>query len=103
MVGLLVSLLVVGQADASRPQDRCELARQQLVQLEQALREQQASAEEERQRQAQACQALLNTHGQGAWASCQASRSEPGVDASLQEQVEAAREALRRAQIGGCR
>lgn len=103
MLALVLSLFMLGQADASRPKDSCEQARERLAKLEQSLEQQQADAEEERQRQQQACQTLLNTHGQGAWATCLAGRSEPGSDPSVQEQLEAAREALRRAQVGGCR
>lgn len=82
--------------------DGCELAREQVAALEQQLAQGEESAQAEEARQAEACQQALNTLGEGAWLRCRAGLAAPAVS-PIKEQLDAAREGLRRAQAGGCR
>lgn len=84
--------------------DACELAQEQLDALEQQLAQGEESAQAEEERQAQECQQVLNTLGQGAWLRCRAGLAAAAPPVSpVKEQLDAAREGLRRAQAGGCR
>lgn len=83
--------------------DGCERAQAQVDALEQQLAQLEESLQAEEARQAEACQQVLNTLGQGAWLRCQAGRALPPSESALPEQLDQAREVLRRAQAGGCR
>ena len=92
------------EAPAPSPvqRDGCELAQEQVDALEQQLAEGEESAQAEEARQAEACQQALNTLGEGAWLRCRAGIAAPSVS-PIKEQLDAARDGLRRAQAGGCR
>lgn len=86
--------------------DTCTAARKQISQLERQLQEAKGAFEETQEREAAACRQRLMTHGDATFAACMAGRSsEPdqAPTAAVQNQLEAARETLRRAQVSGCR
>ena len=90
-----------GGADAA---DSCVVARNRVSQLEQQIERARVAAEQARERERLECQQMLNLHGEGAFARCMASRAEPVSPINgAQTELEGAREALRRAQVGGCR
>lgn len=93
---------------APKPErDRCAEAKQKLEAAEERL----AAAKKEHElrvaRAAGDCQQVLRTHGQAEYAKCTRGRRRPESVpepsfGTLEQQVEAAREALRRAQVAGC-
>lgn len=87
---------------ASGP-NKCEQAQARVAELERRIAEVKASAAGDEEKEAQRCQVQLNTLGQGAWAQCMAARQQRAPKtAALEKDLEDAREALRRVQVGGC-
>lgn len=86
--------------------DTCVKARQALATAEDALAEAKKAAEVPQPRN---CQAVLNTHGQAAYAQCMTQRASEGAEAAqrkvdaAQRSVDRAKDDLRRAQSAGCR
>jgi hypothetical protein len=101
----------VGRAQA--PVDTCEAARDRLTRLEGKLEEEKKRTEQARLIWHGDCQTVLNLYGDGAYAVCMAGgrrsrRSaqppDPAVTtASIERELEQARDTLRRAQVAGCR
>lgn len=84
--------------------DACERAQARLAALEAEVERSKAQTAEREKQRADRCMGQLQRFGQGAYAQCMATRQEPPTarDHSARE-LEAAREALRRAQVDGCR
>lgn len=92
--------------DAGPAVDTCAAARQRVAAVEAKLAGTKADAARAVAEAEERCQALLATHGQGAFATCMARRPSGSVEAKvkpLEQELDAAREALRRAQVSGCR
>ncbi|HEY1087248.1 MAG TPA: DUF4124 domain-containing protein [Archangium sp.] len=90
-------------APAPSGPNKCEQAQQRIAELETRLAQVKDGASAEEQREAQRCQERLNQFGHGAYAQCMAARQQrPPKTASLEKDLEVAREELRRVQVGGC-
>jgi hypothetical protein len=93
--------------------DTCSRARERVAQLEGKLGDAKKKAEQARLAWNGDCQAVLNLHGQAAFAQCMAggSRSKRAPQppetatftAPIEAELEQARDTLRRAQVAGCR
>lgn len=95
-------------APRPRPQapagpDSCALARKRLEELEQQVAREKLAFEQAQAREDQRCQEVLNLSGRGAFAQCMASRTQAAPPSSAASRMEEAQDALRRAQVGGCR
>jgi len=93
-------------AQPTPAKNTCDELKKKIASLE-AQRDAMFRAYEARVSEAQAqCQATLVTHGQGAFAQCVAStssRAGPAPDdATFKKDLDDTKDALRRAQIGGC-
>lgn len=91
----------------------CEVARAQVGRVEARLEAAKKNAEQALLNWNGDCQTVLNLHGDAAYAQCMAggrrSRRSPQppdpavATAPIERELEQARDALRRAQVGGCR
>lgn len=96
-----------GPSAPKATRDRCAPAKEKLAAAEAKLAAAKAEHELGVARAAGDCQQILRTHGQAEYAKCTRRRRypesvpEPNFGA-LEQQVEAARDALRRVQVGGC-
>jgi hypothetical protein len=87
--------------------DRCVVAKARVVELEREL-EAAKVAEAQAAQTPSDCQALLRTQGQSAYARCirfpakPLAKSSPAQSPRIENQLEGAREELRRAQVDGC-
>jgi len=102
--GVFTFVVPAGLKAPPKPKvDTCEKAKKRLADAEAQLAEARKRAAEPPERN---CQAVLNTHGQGAYAHCMARRSDPSSAArevaAAERQVESAKDELRRAQAAGC-
>ena len=92
---------------ATPGRDRCAPAKEKLAAAEAKLAAAKTEHELRVARAAGDCQAILRTHGQAEYAKCTRRRKypesvpEPNFGA-LEQQVEDAKDALRRVQVGGC-
>jgi Domain of unknown function (DUF4124) len=86
--------------------DKCAAAQARVADVERRLGAARATAAQAaQQKDATSCQALLRTHGQPAYAQCMMKQSEPAAPSAipaLEQELEQAKEALRRTQIDGC-
>ncbi len=95
---------VVAPAVVEKAPDTCGPARVRVAQLEKQLEDSKSVPDQVQERERKRCQEVLMVQGQGGFAQCMATRSQAGVsNDSVQNELEAARDTLRRAQIGGCR
>lgn len=86
--------------------DKCVAAQARVADVERRLGAARATAAQAaQQKDATSCQALLRTHGQPAYAQCMMKQAEPAAPSAvpaLEQELEQAKEALRRTQIDGC-
>jgi hypothetical protein len=107
------AVMSVAVAPRKEPVDTCAAGREHVARLEARLDAEKKKAEQARLIWHGDCQAVLNLHGDGAYAVCMAGgrrsrRSaqppDPAVTtASVERELEQARDTLRRAQVAGCR
>ncbi|PZR03954.1 MAG: hypothetical protein DI536_35070 [Archangium gephyra] len=96
-------------APAPKNATSCDAARAQVSELEKKRADQAIAQTQLRDAEARSCQQVLATRGQGDYARCTAGIEQRVQAASTQQdrelsrQLEAAREALRKAQVDGCR
>lgn len=83
--------------------DSCEAARRRIQELEQQAQREQLAFKQQQDAEDQQCRTALNTSGQAAYARCMAGRSQRPPPSNVDQQMEQARDALRHAQIEGCR
>lgn len=99
---------LTAQPAPTRPQapagpDSCELARKRLQELEQQMEREKAAFAQAQAQEEERCREALNLLGRAAFAQCMAGRTQAAPPSSAASQMEQARDALRRAQVGGCR
>jgi hypothetical protein len=83
-------------------QDTCELAQQKVRELERRIAEAKDKAAADEQAANERCQQQLRQFGDGAFAQCMAARQSRGRASSYEKELEAAKDELRKAQVGGC-
>lgn len=94
---------VVAPAASPAP-ETCGPARAKVAQLEKQLADSRGASAEVEERESQRCQEVLRLQGHGGFAQCMASRTQAGPPSeAAQKELEVARDALRKAQISGCR
>jgi hypothetical protein len=82
--------------------DTCELAQQKVREIERRIAEGKDKAAADEQAANERCQQQLRQFGDGAFAQCMAARQSRVRSNSHEKELEAARDELRKAQVGGC-
>ena len=83
--------------------DSCERANKRIEEIEQQQQREKQAFTQQVEAEQQQCQTALNTLGQAGYSRCMAGRTQRQPPSGAGAQLEDARDALRRAQVEGCR